>query len=324
MQIQTFDASDHAGWEAQVRACGGNGLHMPGVYLPDHDPGTIRLLTFGQDGSTVACGLAIEAAPGLLGRLRGRERGILLPTAPAIADAAHAEAVRDALFANARERGAARLRVQPGYGTWLGPDPSLARFRTESITEFVLDLTPGYDAVLAGMHKIHRKNIRRASRAGLEVVEDSSVEGLLRLRRMQLSSSERAEEKTEGFAVRDEEYFRRVHDHVYAPGLGTVLFVHLEEEAVAALAWLEAAGRILTVRSGSLPAGYESRAMYLLHDELIRRALDHGITELNIGGVPTDAAEKGHPQAGLYEFKQGFGGVAMQRHGLDIPLQEVD
>ena len=229
-----------------------------------------------------------------------------------------------ALLDHARDSGFARIVVQPGYGTWLGGDEALAKFRTDSITEFVIDLSPGYDALLAGMHKIHRKNIRRAGRAELDVVEDSSVDGLLQLRQLQLSSSERAEEKTEGFAVRDEAYFRNVHDHVYAPGLGTVLFARLGGETVAALAWLNAAGRILTVRSGSLPAGYESRAMYLLHDELIRRALDAGVEELNIGGVPTAAAEKGHAQSGLYEFKQGFGGVPMQRYGLDISLREVD
>lgn len=63
--------------------------------------------------------------------------------------------------------------------------------------------------------------------------------------------------------------------------------------------------------------------MYLLHDELIRRCLDQGIEELNIGGVPSDAAHADHAQSGLFEFKQGFGGQPAQRFALDIPLQEV-
>ena len=139
-----------------------------------------------------------------------------------------------------------------------------------------------------------------------------------------MSSSARAGEKTEGFAVRDEEYFRSVHQHVYGPGLGTLLFAWLDGERVAALAWLAAAGRVLTVRSGSLPVGYETRAMYLLHDELIRRAIENSAVELNIGGVPSAAAEPGHSQAGLHEFKKGFGGEPVQRYELDIPLHEVE
>jgi len=321
MQIRSVDLSDQAEWEAQVRACGGHGLHLPGVYLADYKASALRLWCFEIDGRVAGCALAIDQARGLLGKLRGRV--LLLPTAPAIASSVQAGAVREALFDYARNLGVVRLVMQPGFGTWITSDEDLVPFRTESITEFVLDLSQGYEALLAGMHKIHRKNIRRASRAGLEVVEDSTLAGLLELRKMQLASSERAGEKTEGFAVRDEQYFRNVQQHVYEPGLGTVLFARLDGEPVAALAWLKAAERILTVRSGSVPAGYESRAMYLLHDELIRRAIDGGMVELNIGGVPSAAGEPGHAQSGLYEFKQGFGGRAMQRYGLDIALREV-
>ena len=60
------------------------------------------------------------------------------------------------------------------------------------------------------------------------------------------------------------------------------------------------------------------------HDELIRRSIAESMVELNIGGVPAEAREAGHPQAGLYEFKQGFGGQPMARFGLDMPLGEID
>jgi lipid II:glycine glycyltransferase (peptidoglycan interpeptide bridge formation enzyme) len=103
-----------------------------------------------------------------------------------------------------------------------------------------------------------------------------------------------------------------------------VLIVYQGDEPIAALAWLSATQRVMTVRSGSLPAGYESRAMYLLYDALIRRAIGEGAIELNAGGVPVEASDPAHPQAGLYEFKNGFGGRPVVRHGLDIPLAEID
>lgn len=323
MRVTSFDPTDPAGWEAVVRRCGGNALHLPAIYLADHDPGSVHCLGFEEDGEIHGCAVALLIEPGRLGRLRGRRRTLQLPTAPAVATEGAAGAVRAALFDHARGLGVANLVVQPGYGRWFTGDADLAPFRTGAITEFVLDPGRGYDELLAGMHKVHRKNIRRAQRSELELFEDASLEGLFRLREMQLASSARADEKTEGFSVRDEEAFRRMHEHVYATGIGTVLFAQLDGAAVAALAWIRAADRVLTVRSGSLPLGYQSRAMYLLHDELIRRCVEGSVEELNIGGVPSDANEPTHPQAGLYEFKNGFGGRPEERFALDVPLGEM-
>jgi len=324
MQVRQIALSNQEEWAANVRACGGNGLHMPEVHLADYDSGSVAQLVFEDGDRVVACALVIDQNRGLVARLRRRDRTLLLPTAPAIAQPDYAAAVRSALFAYARNLGAARLMIQPAYGEWITPDADLEPSRTASITEFVLDLSGGYDAVLSGMHKIHRKNIRRAARSDVEVLEDCSLDALLQLRTLQLASSERAGERTEGFAVRDEDYFRRIQEHVYGAGRGTLLLARLHDETVAALAWLNAGPRIITVRSGSLPIGYDSRAMYLLHDSLIRGAIDASVTELNIGGVPTAAAEPGHPQSGLYEFKKGFGGEARARHALDVPVEGVD
>jgi len=71
---------------------------------------------------------------------------------------------------------------------------------------------------------------------------------------------------------------------------------------------LHAGTKGVTVRSGCTPEGYESYAMYLLQTELLKRVKERGIVTLNIGGVPAAAEKPEHPQHGLYEFKQGFGG----------------
>lgn len=317
-------AEDVSGWESCIGQCSGHGLLMPGIHLVEHDPSSVLLLRFEDEGRIVGCAVAVDLRPDWRGRLRRREHVLLLPTAPAIADASAASEVRAALFAYARGAGAERLVIRPAFGRWILQDEDLAAWRSGSITEFVIDTTRDYDDVLASMHKVHRKNIRRAARAGLEISVDTSLDGLLRLRTLQQASSDRAEERTEGFEIQDVEVFRRAHEHVYGPGLGTVLFARAGGEDVAALAWIEAAGRIQTVRSGSLPQGYETRAMYLLHDELIRRAQARNVREINIGGVPSEARESAHPQSGLYDFKQGFGGQAELRYSLDIRLEEID
>jgi GNAT acetyltransferase-like protein len=248
---------------------------------------------------------------------------LVLPTGPAIARSELARDVHAALVSFARENGFDRLEIQPRYSPKPAPDDLLAKYAGAGIIEFVLDLAREPEEILMGMHKIHRKNVRRAERSGLTVQADDSLEAMLRLREMQLVASERAEAREHGFRVGDEGWFRRLHAQVYATGPGHVLLARAGNDPVAALAYLKGARRALTVRSGSQPRGYEMRAMYLLHHELIRNLREQGVLELNLGGVPSAATDPAHPQAGLHEFKAGFGGTACLRTGVDVPLREV-
>ena len=309
-------------WEALVAACGGNPLHLPALHFAEHDPGRLFQLRFRQGSDVVACAAGFGLARRVW-RFDLRPRVLLLPTAPAIARAELARDVHTALVAFARGRGFGRLVVQPASSPDLAAIDFLAPYASAALVEFVLDLTREPEEIVMGMHKVHRKNVRRARASGLVVQEDSSLDGLLRLREMQLVSSQRAAEREHGFAVRDASWFRRLHEHVYATGVGHVLFARQDGQPVAALAYVSAARRALTVRSGSLPQGYETRAMYLLHDELIRTLHAQGVVELNLGGVPHAATDPTHPQSGLHEFKAGFGGAACIRTGVDVPLRQV-
>jgi lipid II:glycine glycyltransferase (peptidoglycan interpeptide bridge formation enzyme) len=62
--------------------------------------------------------------------------------------------------------------------------------------------------------------------------------------------------------------------------------------------------------------------MDLLHDHIIRRVIGEGAVELNVGDVPAAASQPDHLQAGLFEFKNGFGAEASTRYGLDVLVKE--
>ena len=307
-------------WEAILRRCGGGPLLLPVIH--DLDSRAPECWVFGEEPTPVGCALATVQTPRNRRLPWRRQRILELPAGPQLAEPEAAEAVRRGLAEAARERACERIVLGAASGPFATDHPALCPFRTEAVVGFVLDLSPGADAVFEGMHKTHRKNIRRARRAGLEVVEDASVEALLELRRLQLVSSERARERAEGFGVPEPAFFERLQEQIYGPGFGRLLLAKLEGETVAALAWLEVAGRAQTVRSGSSAEGYERRAMYLLYDECIRRAAAAGAVELDCGGVPAAAAEAGHPQTGLYEFKAGLGGRPRPRYRLDVPTRE--
>jgi hypothetical protein len=321
VRVDVWQQDRLAAWQELVESCNGTALHLPATHRAEVSLRDMQLLVFEAERERIACALGMRQRRRLLGAVPLGGSTLLLPTSPALRDAARAQEVLDALIHHARGAGFERLQVQPQGSAGLQSHPLLGSHSQTSLVEFVLDLQRPADEILAAMHKTHRKNARRAEARGVQVREDSSLEGLLKLRAMQEVSAQRAAERQHGFAVRDESYFRKVHENVYAPGLGRVLFARREGEDVAALAFLSTARHALTVRSGSLPAGYETYAMYLLHVELIRDLQGRGVVQLNLGGVPVEAAEPGHPQWGLHEFKKGFGSHPVPRAGADVPLR---
>lgn len=319
--LRVVDPVAGSGWQQLVERCGGTPLHLPQVHMGDREERDLRLLAFERDGSPVACAPAFVSAP-RLHRLRGGAKALELPTAPAIASADVAERteIHQDLIAACRELGCWRLAVGHTWGECFEGRPPFGAHITERIVEFVLDVSGPLEELLAGMHKAHRKNVRRAERLGLTVRAESTLRALELLREVHQVAARRSEERGQGFAVRSAAYYRRIHERVYGAGIGEVLLAFQGEDCVGALAFLHGVGRGITVRSGCTSAGYEAYAMYLLEYRLLERAKELGLRELNLGGVPADAEEEGHPQHGLYEFKRGFGGRPELRTAVSLDL----
>jgi hypothetical protein len=322
VEIQVLQRFPQEDWRLLVEQCGGNPLHLPQVYLDDRPEKALRFLVFSRAGSRVACGPAFLNMPRLHSILR-RRRTLQLPTSPAGAKRSQ-EARREiyeGLVDQCRAMGCGRLIIGHAWGDSFRDLAPLSEHITDTIVEFVLDLRPDLDALLAGMHKVHRKNIRRAQRQGLTLRAESTLSALLHLRRLQLISAERAAARGQGFAVQDVEYFRRVHDRVYSKGVGEVLLAFMGEECVGALAYLSSGTKGITVRSGCTSKGYSAYAMYLLQFALLERAKEKGLLEINLGGVPAEAEDKSHSQHGLYEFKKGFGGPPFLRTAVSMNMR---
>jgi len=309
MEMRALPELPTPAWQSLLVRLGGSPLHLPEVHYGDYRPGTLRLLLFGAPGEECAAGPAFLISPGWR-RLLGRRREVHLPTPPA--GTGRGGRAREEIYATlleyCRRQGFQRLRIGPSWGDCLEDLETLGGSITTRTREFVIDLWPENEALAAAMHKTHRKNIRRAQQRSLVVSGADGPAGLEALRGFQGLAAERAASRGAGFSVRDREYFHRVERYVYGPGHGEVLLAHAGDECVAALAYLHFGTRAITVRSGCNRKGYELYAMYCLHAELLGRARERGVRELNIGGVPAAATAADHPQHGLYEFKKGFGG----------------
>lgn len=315
--IRTEDKPDPRTWADLVEACQGNALHYPQVHFLEHEPEDFSHFLFERNGNVVACGIAFSDSRQFLGFTLG-SRALRFPTVPAIRDSVDAPEVYESLVRHARETGFSRLIIQSRWGDCFDGDPLLGGALSQRSLDFVIDLRQQFEEIESSMHKTHRKNIRRAQRTGMEVVVDDSLDGLRLLHEMQGVASERATSKGHGFHVTFDP--QKAHANVYSKGIGQILFAKLDSEFVAGLAYLVGGKRAITVRSGSTAKGYETRAMYLLYHELIRRSREWGCVELNLGAVPFSAQNPGDPSQGLFEFKKGFGGSQMTRTSVDLIL----
>lgn len=310
-----------AAWRALLATLGGTPFHLPEVWVGSVVPEAISHLIWWWEGEQVAAAVAITMEKRFFGLFRG-ERTLSLPVAPCLAPGAEAlrGEVYGALIAHAREAGCRVLTVDPRWGDNVSDLPLLRDQVSERLVEFTVDLRQQLAALSRGLHKKHRKHVALAEGQELELVEDRSLEAFLRLRKMQQSSAERASERGNPYGIQDVDFYRRSWETVYRDGPGRVLFARRDGEDVAALAYLAFDRKAVTVRSGSTAQGYETGAMFLLQFELFRRLPAAGIEVLNIGGVPAEAADAGHPQHGLYNYKRYYGGRPCLSTGLKIRL----
>jgi len=189
----------------------------------------------------------------------------------------------------------------------------------------VLDLTPSEDEILAGMKPKWRYNIRLAEKKGVEVKEEGR-ESLGVFYELYRETSER-----DGIAIHPLSYYRTLFEMADGQG-GDGNAPSAEDKAVPGL-WVarhegEALAAIITLFRGrqavylyGASSGKKRNLMpaYALQWRAIRAAREAHCASYDFFGIPPDD-DPGHPMAGLYLFKTGFGGALVHREGsVDYP-----
>lgn len=320
--VHIFNSYDTAEWQGLIGRLNGTPFHLPEVWAVGTGLDGLRYLVWEDGGIPLAAAVGIVEKKRMLRFLPGNTV-LHLSTAPALNESSGAlrHELYHALQRTCADHGFKEITVDSRWGEESDLAGQLGVQAEYPLVEFLVDLTRGEEALLKAMHKKHRKNLRLAQEAGLDVVADSTLEAFLSVRGMQQSSAERSAEKGNRYGIQHERFYRESFEAIYRNGPGKVLFARKDGDFVAALAYLEFGEKAITVRSGSTPAGYETSAMYLLQFELFRRLASRGFTELNIGGVPAGAVEPSHPQHGLYNYKRYYGGCPRACAGFTINVR---
>ena len=226
----------------------------------------------------------------------------------------------------ARKYSAFMLKVEPsvadGDAAWLTalhrldfrPNP----YATHVRHEWILDLRPGEQDILAGMKEKWRYNIRLAARKGVTIREGSGQADLDTFYRIYETTSERDQ-----FFIHNKHHYEDVM-RLYAAGAtgagdgeegrvegGVLLLAEYEGQAIAGTIVLRF-GRWSWYMYGA--SSNEHRNLmpnHLLQWTGMQWAKSHGCWYYNFRGIP-DKLEEGQELWGVYVFKRGFGGYPMR------------
>lgn len=226
--------------------------------------------------------------------IQGRiHRDLEIVSAPAV-DATHP--LWDAIQTFCVRKGITRLRVQ-SFGSAGGTIPVLGRESSRhQRREYVLDLGP--ECPPLALSSNHRRNLRRAKRAGIEVTETAEpAAGEVHAALIDLSMSRRQERGEQVSTDTPSAIFRCFLE----TGAGVLFQAALPDGPVlsSVLVLLSARGAYYH-SAGTSPEGMDHGASQLLIATVAQRLRDRGITLFNLGGAAED-------QTGLTRFKCGFG-----------------
>jgi len=177
------------------------------------------------------------------------------------------------------------------------------------------------EAVLAGMNQLWRRNIKKATKAGVEVtVSDGSVEDLAAFHTLYAHTAER-----DHFTPRPLSYFRTMYDALTAedPDRIRLYLATHEGDLVAATIWIRVGTHTWYSYGASSTEKRDVRGSNAVQWRMISDAIAAGAHVYDLRGI-TETLASDDPHLGLIQFKVGTGGEAVEYVGeWDLPLNRA-
>ncbi|MGO4254864.1 lipid II:glycine glycyltransferase FemX [Marmoricola sp. RAF53] len=176
------------------------------------------------------------------------------------------------------------------------------------------------DDVLAAMNQLWRRNIKKATKAGVVVTLGKEADDLAAFHALYVQTAER-----DHFTPRPLSYFRTMYDALAAedPDRIRVYLAHHEDDLVAATIAIQVGTHAWYSYGASSTEKREVRGSNAVQWQMIRDALAAGAEVYDLRGI-TDTLASDDPHVGLIQFKVGTGGEAVEYAGeWDLPLNRA-
>jgi CelD/BcsL family acetyltransferase involved in cellulose biosynthesis len=313
LQIEVSDAIDAAEWDASVMRLGGSIFHSStwAAYVqaqqPNARPRFARFLS-SDDALIGLCLMFAEASPRkMLAPLTGK---LWTEAAPVVKNgsANAASALAEAIEGYARKQALATIVIGSfggGAGTAAFANPG---FQQTRFWEFVHDLSASEDVLWQRIGIKRHQKIRKAERMGVILEDCSHEEGIAELRRLQADSSERIVARGGKDITRKGKPNADPVRVLLENGLARIVCAKVDGQVVSAALFTLFDGLVYYTLSGHSEAALRSQAPTFLLWQMIKRYKAEGALRFNFGGCSAAATEEGHPEHGVFVYKQGFGG----------------
>jgi lipid II:glycine glycyltransferase (peptidoglycan interpeptide bridge formation enzyme) len=175
------------------------------------------------------------------------------------------------------------------------------------------------DEVLAGMNQLWRRNIKKASKAGV-VVARGDIDDLGDFHRLYTETAHR-----DAFNPRPLGYFRQMFEALLSedPDRIRLYLARHEADLVAATTWVKVGTHTWYSYGASSGAKREVRGSNAIQWRMITDALDANAEIYDLRGI-TDTVDPADPHIGLVQFKVGTGGEVVEYLGeWDLPLNRL-
>ncbi|MDQ2903222.1 MAG: peptidoglycan bridge formation glycyltransferase FemA/FemB family protein [Ktedonobacteraceae bacterium] len=170
----------------------------------------------------------------------------------------------------------------------------------------MLDLTPGEDALLAGMKEKWRYNVRLAAKRGVTVREAQTLDDVRAWYALMQTTSTRDE-----FGIHTLDYYLRAWLILAPRDQGRLLLAEYEGQLLAGIFVTFMPKQAIYLYGASSNEYRQYMPNHLLQWEAIRQARQRGATSYDFWGIP-DTDDEDEAMAGVYRFKRGWGGEVVR------------
>lgn len=220
-----------------------------------------------------------------------------------------ADVIAETLCRTVHERRWAALELDSFEGPDADAGLDALGMSTQNRYEFVLDLEPSDDERLAKAKSSHRRKIRRAEKAGVEVRTNKDGDALRGLHALQGYTRQRRASRGDTMTLPRPQQIEEMHKSLVVPGEALVFQGRYQGEVVSSILVGLGGDQAYYLMGGSNEAGLRLDAASLVLWRAMNEARRRGIRWFNLGGVPAEAERDGSPEHGLYRFKDGWGAV---------------
>jgi lipid II:glycine glycyltransferase (peptidoglycan interpeptide bridge formation enzyme) len=175
------------------------------------------------------------------------------------------------------------------------------------------------EEVLAGMNQLWRRNIKKATKAGV-VVTQGGAGDLADFHRLYSETARR-----DGFNPRPLGYFEQMFAALRSedPDRIRLYLARHEDDLVAATTWVRVGTHTWYSYGASSTTKREVRGSNAIQWQMVTDAIDVKADVYDLRGI-TDTVDAGDPHIGLVQFKVGTGGEVVEYLGeWDLPLNRL-